>query len=227
MKQIAAQLTIAQLRKIASVADSAATSRGWQKEYPDIDTYKVPPQQAAADADPLITRGDKWQPSARLLHIHNYWHRYIAALMALFAFTIALISLYGTLGSGSSLATIFVCSFIAAIIGLPVWGFLALFRSKIQDASNIHKIGSKSLVFKLGAALGLAFYLYTNGIPSLVLPEEFTRQHIRVIVLGTIKLAAEIYGGGKLLELLAYRFLGLDPYQENVDEDDGWINAAS
>ena len=222
MNQVAAQLTIAQLRKIASVADSAATSRGWQKEYPDIDTYKISPQ-THADADPLITRGDKWQPSARLLHIHNYWHRYIALLMAIFAFAIILASPSGTQEPRSILSTIFVCSFIAALIGLPALGFLTLFRSKIQDASNIHKIGSKSPVFKLGAALGLAFYLYTNGVPNLTLPEEVTRQTVRAIVWTSITFLAEIYGGGKLLELLAYRFLGLDPYQE--DEDDDWVNA--
>ncbi len=222
MKEAAVQLTIAQLRKIATTADSAASVMGWQEQYPNVDTYKIPPPPS--ETDPLITRGDKWQPSARLLHIHNYWHRYLAALMAIFAFSIGVFFPASTNGPRSLLSTLFMGGLIGSIVGGIIWGALAFFRSKIQDVSNIHTIAGKSNVFKLGAGLGLAFYLYTNGIPSFAVPEELTRQHARVILWGGITLLAEIYGGGKILELLANRFLGYDP--EDDEDKDEWGGAA-
>lgn len=228
MTQNTEPLTIAQLRSLANGSDTAApTTQALHTSQTDIYSqpatyaHKQPYADAQSNAavnDPRqvgVTRGDTWEAPNWLVHVHKYWHRYIAVMMGLLVLGVGIFSSHVNISIGIAL-------FAGVLLGLKTWLVLASIRGKLQNTANMTTLSQKSPVFKFGAALGLAYYLYSNGLPELTLPNTLDRETLKPILLGTIIFMAEVYGGGKLLVFISKKFFGYDPEEDESQDDNIW-----
>ena len=154
--------------------------------------------------------GVREKPSETVVHIELHWPKYLAAAFACFA-------VYHVAFNRN--ADLFSIVFVGLIAGAIGYFVLSKFRMSLNSLHAIRTIGSRSPAFKIGALVGLGYFLYSTFFsPTEIMGLEwgeqtafddgFQRQDFGAVAILLLKAAGLMALGGIILDIVANRFFG-------------------